>query len=331
MKRLATASLAMTIASSAFAQAIKPVELPEALDFFRIAKPEANSPRIVDYDETWFINGPVSEFSGEATKGENWKLVEGKIVYAYYRFQEGISALQIQREYEAGLKEAGYTIGFSCVTDKGNCFHNTGPTAGVNLGLLLDAPRDMPALDKNNMSYVRNYFNTPSARYIYATKGSGENVIHVAVSLADSPAKGVMAITKSAITGTPASITTASSMLSELEQNRSVSLDNLLFDVDSDVLLPLSRDQLHEIAMMMREGPSIKLVVVGHTDSDGGRDHNLDLSKRRAASVVRALVEGFDIQPDRLASSGKGLSEPIASNDSAAGKAQNRRVELKLN
>lgn len=330
MKRLTAAVLAITVASSFFTEAKASTDLPAALDFFKIATPEANSPRIVDYDETWFITGPVSDATNKATQGDNWVLVEGKLVYAYYRFQPGVSALQIQREYEASLKDAGYEIGFSCVTDKGTCFLDAKPAPGVYLGLLLDAPRDMPALDEHTMSYVRNYFNTSSARYIYATKGSGENIAHVAVSLADSPAKGVMAITKSVMTGASAAITAASSMRDELKQNRTVSLDNLLFDVGSDILLPLSRDQLHEIAMMMREDPSMKLQIVGHTDSDGGRDYNLGLSKRRAASVVRTLAEGFDIESDRLSSSGKGLSEPVAPNSSEGGKAKNRRVELKL-
>ena len=99
---------------------------------------------------------------------------------------------QIQRFLRPALKAAGYEIGFSCVTDKGTCFLNAKPAPGVYLGLLLDAPRDMPALDEHTMSYVRNYFNTSSARYIYATKGNGENMTHVAVSLADSPATEVL-------------------------------------------------------------------------------------------------------------------------------------------
>jgi OmpA-OmpF porin, OOP family len=331
MKRIIIAIMLIGISGKAYCGPEYVNGVPDVLDFFNIASEEANSPRIVDYDETWLITGPVSDLSGEATKGENWKLVEGKIVYAYYRFNPGISALQIQREFEAKAKEEGFTIAFSCATEKGDCFTNGRSEPGVSLGLLLDKPGNMPALDKNNMSIVRNYFQTGGARYTYLTREDGGiNTVHVAVSLADTPAKGVMAITKSIITGDAPSITGASSLASELKKNKSVSLNNLLFDVNSDILLPNSRDQIHEIAMMMREDPSIKLQIVGHTDSDGGRDYNLDLSKRRAASVVRALVEGFDMERSRLTSSGKGLGEPIASNDTEDGKAQNRRVELKL-
>ena len=331
MKRIFIAILLLGMTGKAYAGPEFTTGVPDILNFFNIATEEANSPRIVDYDETWLITGPVSDLTAEATQGENWKPVEGKIVYAYYRFNPGISALQIQREFEAKAKEEGYTVAFSCATEKGSCFTNGKPEPGVSLGLLLDKPGNMPALDKLNMSIVRNYFMTGGARYIYLTRDEGGvSTVHIAVSLADTPAKGVMAITKSVITGDVPSITGASSLASELKKNKSVSLNNLLFDVNSDILLPNSRDQIHEIAMMMREDPAIKLEIVGHTDSDGGRDYNLDLSKRRAASVVRALKEGFDIEGTRLTSSGKGLGEPVASNDTKDGKAQNRRVELKL-
>lgn len=327
MKCLFSLLLASTLITGAQAQ---DHVVPDALDFFQIATPEPQSPRIIDYDETWLITGPVSEFSGRATEGDNWQLVEGQVVYAYYRFAPDISALQIQREYEASAAEAGYKVQFSCVTERGTCFHDTGATQGVTLGLLLDKPKNMPSLDALNMSIVRNYFTTGGARYTYATKGEGDAVTHVAVALADTPDKGVMAITKSVITGTPSGLSGASSLLNALQQNQSVSLNNLLFDVGSDILLPESRDQVFEIAAMLRADESLRLEIVGHTDSDGGAAYNLDLSQRRAASVVRALVEGFEIDAQRLTSSGKGLSEPVASNDTAAGKAQNRRVELKL-
>lgn len=318
------------LANASVASAQSSSNLPDALSYFAVAEAEANSPQIVEFDESWLITGKVSEFGAKATEGENWQLAEGKVIFAYYRFPKGISALQIQREYESHLKERGYSVAFSCATERGDCFIEKGPKIGVSLGNHLDKPKNMPSLDKQKMSLVRNYFHGGGARYTYATKGTDDAGEKIAVALADTPEKGVMAITKSIISGNPTPLTSSSNMLTELKEKKSVSLDNLLFDVNSDILLPPSRDQIFEIAMMMREDPSIKLQVIGHTDSDGKADFNLDLSKRRAASVVRALVEGFDIDANRLTSDGKGLSEPLASNDTKEGKAKNRRVELKL-
>lgn len=323
---LLTAALGMVSTSApALAQ-----PLPGLLDFFEIATPTEKTPRIDNYDETWMITGPVSEFSAKATEGPNWQLLEGQIVYAYYRFAEGDSALQIQRALEAAATEQGYEIAFACTVEKGDCFDNGAKGAGVSIGLLLDSPKNMPTLDAQNMDLVRNYFMNGGARLFYLVKDEGDLITHMQIALADTPDKGVMAITKSVIIGEAPALNAAATMRDKLVAGESVMLDNLLFDVDSAILLPSSRDQLFEIAMMLRDDPALNLQIIGHTDSDGGRAHNQDLSERRAAAVVDALANGFDIELSRLTSSGRGMDEPIASNDTSEGKAQNRRVELKL-
>ncbi len=78
----------------------------------------------------------------------------------------------------------------------------------------------------------------------------------------------------------------------------------------------------------MTDNPDWKLRVDGHTDNIGGDAHNLDLSKRRAASVKSALVERYHISADRLTTNGFGASSPIDRNDTLEGRARNRRVEL---
>ena len=72
----------------------------------------------------------------------------------------------------------------------------------------------------------------------------------------------------------------------------------------------------------------LRLDVVGHTDAKGGAEHNRDLSRRRAANVVRALVTDYGIDAARLDPRGAGADEPVAPNDSEDGRARNRRVEL---
>jgi outer membrane protein OmpA-like peptidoglycan-associated protein len=74
--------------------------------------------------------------------------------------------------------------------------------------------------------------------------------------------------------------------------------------------------------------PSLRLHVVGHTDNQGKADYNLDLSRRRAVSVVRELTARLGVDPARLDSFGCGLYAPVASNETEDGRAKNRRVEL---
>jgi outer membrane protein OmpA-like peptidoglycan-associated protein len=100
------------------------------------------------------------------------------------------------------------------------------------------------------------------------------------------------------------------------------------FDVNSDKLKPESYATLKEISDVLKENPTIRIQVVGHTDSDGDEASNLDLSKRRSVSVKNELVNKFGIDAGRLETDGKGESEPIAGNDSAVNKAKNRRVEF---
>jgi len=79
---------------------------------------------------------------------------------------------------------------------------------------------------------------------------------------------------------------------------------------------------------VLAESKDVKVQIVGHTDSDGDEAQNLDLSKRRAAAVRNVLVNQFGIDGARLTTDGKGESQPIDKNDTAAGKANNRRVEF---
>ncbi len=102
----------------------------------------------------------------------------------------------------------------------------------------------------------------------------------------------------------------------------------IYFDVNKDVVKPESYGTLKEIAAILNEAPDVKVTIVGHTDSDGADAANLDLSKRRAASVKAELVKSFGVKGDRLTTDGLGESQPVAGNDTPSNKALNRRVEF---
>ena len=102
----------------------------------------------------------------------------------------------------------------------------------------------------------------------------------------------------------------------------------ITFDVNSDKIKSESYATIKEIAQVLKDNPTVKIKVVGHTDSDGDDKSNLDLSKRRAESVKNSLVKDFSIDEARIETDGKGESESIAKNDSAVNKAKNRRVEF---
>ncbi|HWN82210.1 MAG TPA: OmpA family protein [Candidatus Udaeobacter sp.] len=100
------------------------------------------------------------------------------------------------------------------------------------------------------------------------------------------------------------------------------------FATGSDVVLPDSAPVLRQVAAYMQANPTVKLQVTGHTDNVGAPASNLDLSKRRAASVAKALTDDLKITADRFATDGKGDTDPMASNAKPEGRAMNRRVEF---
>lgn len=102
----------------------------------------------------------------------------------------------------------------------------------------------------------------------------------------------------------------------------------ILFDSGSDKIKPESYGTLKDIATVLRENPDVRVKIVGHTDSDGDEAKNLELSKRRAASVKEMLAKEFAIAESRMETDGKGESEPTDKNDTPSGKANNRRVEF---
>jgi outer membrane protein OmpA-like peptidoglycan-associated protein len=100
------------------------------------------------------------------------------------------------------------------------------------------------------------------------------------------------------------------------------------FDTDSDRLKPESAPILKQVAGGLEKNPNLKLEIDGYTDSVGDAAHNLDLSKRRAQAVASVLVTQFGVDAGRLTSNGFGAAQPIGSNDTPEGRAENRRVEF---
>ncbi len=104
-------------------------------------------------------------------------------------------------------------------------------------------------------------------------------------------------------------------------------LHGIRFAYDSAVILPDSRDLLDAVARGLVGDGTSRIRVVGHTSSEGEAAYNEALSKRRASAVVAALAER-GLAADRLASEGRGESEPIADEATEAGRSLNRRVEI---
>lgn len=103
--------------------------------------------------------------------------------------------------------------------------------------------------------------------------------------------------------------------------------EGVLFAFDSAVVSGPAQSDLYALARNLQQYPNSTVQIVGHTDSTGQAAYNRTLSQRRAQSVAGILTAG-GVASNRIATQGMGMTQPIASNDTAAGRAQNRRVEI---
>ena len=113
-----------------------------------------------------------------------------------------------------------------------------------------------------------------------------------------------------------------------LEQNLN-ELPPVYFDTDKATIRPESLSNLREVADRLSDRSNVRVRVIGHTDSRNTAAYNMDLSQRRAESVVSFLIDQ-GISADRLVALGRGETEPIATNETDAGRAENRRVEYEV-
>lgn len=113
----------------------------------------------------------------------------------------------------------------------------------------------------------------------------------------------------------------------QTDRGMMLTLGNVLFDTNGDTLKPGADELVSRLAQFLQNHPDIKVRIEGHTDSTGSDAYNQALSQRRAEAVALAL-EGRGIPVQRIQALGRGKAAPVAGNDTAAGRQQNRRVEI---
>jgi OOP family OmpA-OmpF porin len=116
----------------------------------------------------------------------------------------------------------------------------------------------------------------------------------------------------------------------ELLDTGTLRLENVYFDTDKATLKPESHAALDEAGEILAKWPKLRIEIAGHTDSMGDEVYNMDLSHRRAQAVRDYLTANFSLPSDMLTVKGYGETEPIGTNETAPGRARNRRVELRV-
>lgn len=259
--------------------------------------------------------------ANEGRKIEKEEIIEGRITRTSYLVPPGRSSLEVFRNYQQELAEKGFTTLFQGEKEElGWMFCSR--YAGI-------------------FSQIFDY-NQEGNRYIAARLSRPEEGdITVAVFVCEyqmgltgglKPEKGQVLVQVDVIEAKPMEqrmvVISAEKMASAIESAGRVALYGIFFDFDKASIKPESRPTLDQMGKLLRDIPSLKLLVVGHTDNVGGLDYNLNLSRLRAAEVVKDLVANYGIDPARLSPHGVAYLAPVASNRTEEGRAKNRRVEL---
>jgi flagellar motor protein MotB len=118
-------------------------------------------------------------------------------------------------------------------------------------------------------------------------------------------------------------------LMKKVEVGKKIVLRNIFFETNSSFLSPESKSEVDRIAKTLQDNPTIKVEISGHTDNVGDDAYNQELSEKRAKRLVDALIDR-GIDPGRLTYKGYGENDPVASNLSEEGRAENRRTEFKI-
>lgn len=120
----------------------------------------------------------------------------------------------------------------------------------------------------------------------------------------------------------------AADMQKAIDSTGRIALYGIYFDTNKTDIKPESDAAIEQIAALLKANTGLKVFIVGHTDNVGSNAANMDLSKRRAGSVMASLVSRHGVAAAQMEAAGVGMLSPVASNDDDAGRGKNRRVEL---
>jgi outer membrane protein OmpA-like peptidoglycan-associated protein len=277
----------------------------------------ADHPRIGRFEGAWIVAHDVRDFDAYTlpvgpikNKAGPSISLEGRAFRIAYRQDPGPSMLEVMRNFENRLVERGFEVIFQC--DAKAC---GGYDFRYGIEIL-----PIPQMD----------VDTSRFRYLAARAPGGEGTpethVSVLVSNVNKQIRTQVIVVEREVMENR--MIDAAAMAEGISIEGHIALYDIRFDYDSAAIKPESEPSLAEIAKMLKAQPDLNVMIVGHTDSEGSRDYNMDLSRRRAASVVDALVKNHGISRDRLASGGVGYLAPVASNRTEEGRALNRRVEL---
>jgi OOP family OmpA-OmpF porin len=269
-----------------------------------------------EFDEFYLMNGRASGNPRYTGKVDPALHLEGKVTRISYELPAGVATLAVLRNYEQALEKAGFREIFACSNADcgGRDFnHSVVPYWG---------------------GFAENY---EDQRYYAGKLSRPEGNVYAAVYVVRNQSEGgpthdriytQLDVVETRAMKQDMVTVNADAMARSIADTGRIALYGIHFDTDKAEIKPESKPTIDQIGQLMKRLPTLKLVIVGHTDNQGSLEYNMELSDRRAKAVEAVLIQEYGIQADRLSAWGAGYLAPIASNQTEEGRAKNRRVEL---
>jgi outer membrane protein OmpA-like peptidoglycan-associated protein len=292
------------------------------------AKPMTNKfaepPLISRYDGSVIKNQGSAEFdrttltTSIGKDGTFAELVfEGRRTWTAMQGPSGRSGFEVFASYREAIQQAGFQTVFTCSRDQ--C-PNKLFTHGLGGDLYSAIPHALVLYGDGS---------TQDRHYLLARRKTpaGDEYIRVAVGGPKMPV-AVVDVMQPAEREQKVSVLSKDSIASAIASSGKAVLYAIFFDFDSAAIKPQSNEQLAQLAGYLNANPSVNVYIVGHTDGKGTLQYNADLSRRRAAAIAAELTKSYNIAGARVLAQSAGEIAPVSTNDTDAGRALNRRVEI---
>lgn len=258
---------------------------------------------VKDFDAVRLQAAPFKD--GKATDARR---LEGRVTRIAYRTLPGPSILEVSRNFENQLAKAGFQTLLACDAD---------PCGGIPFSEAIDV-LPIPAMWIDGFTY----------RYYSGVKKDGATETYAAVLVSKNNDDITAQLVVAVVGAMDNKMVDAAAMKKGLGEKGHIALYGIYFDTDKAIIKPESKPTLDEMAKLLGGEPGMRVFIVGHTDSQGSYEHNMQLSKARADAVAAALAGSYRIARNRLYTAGIGYLAPVGSNATDEGRALNRRVEL---
>jgi OmpA-OmpF porin, OOP family len=292
-------------------------------------------PNLPVYNGACLIGGRDGEFAkfklatGPMVKGTaptSIENLEGTLDRRLYLAPEGTSATDLFQNYSQGLEVAGYSILFTCAGSECG-------SKNALLGKKIIYPSDRRLKNIRGISDMA-FGSFGDEHYLAARSKDGATSVAVYVAfntqspLPDLNGRALAHLDILTTASLEGKMIDAEAMAKGISSEGHVAVDNVYFEFGTAKLTAEAEPALAEMTKLLKDNPTLKVYIVGHTDNVGTQDTNLPLSRTRAEAVVAAILKNKSVSPDRAIAAGVGALSPVASNNTDEGRKSNRRVEL---